>query len=124
MTIRPQRHGRKTAQGIARWDVERLIALSCDLVPFPKPLSEIAELDELWWFQFPDDPPPTPREIAHHVELARAADPSYPIILCAEGRLMDGMHRVLKALMAGQDTISAVQFAQTPEPDEFQENTR
>ncbi|MCB0105839.1 MAG: hypothetical protein KDE53_08015, partial [Caldilineaceae bacterium] len=45
------------------------------------------------------------------------ADLNYPIILSAEGYLMDGGHRIAKAYLAGIPTISAVQFLQDPEPD-------
>jgi hypothetical protein len=41
----------------------------------------------------------------------------YPIILSADGGLMDGGHRVCKAWMLGHTEISAVQFPQDPEPD-------
>ena len=30
---------------------------------------------------------------------------------------MDGMHRVVKALLSGANSISARQFSQTPAPD-------
>ncbi|MOA54550.1 hypothetical protein D3C78_1781890 [compost metagenome] len=46
-----------------------------------------------------------------------AADLAYPIILDSEGRVMDGMHRVSKALMQGATHIDAVQFEQDPAPD-------
>jgi hypothetical protein len=41
----------------------------------------------------------------------------YPIIRAANGAVMDGMHRVSKALVEGRDTIEAVQFDTDPEPD-------
>ena len=46
-----------------------------------------------------------------------AADLAYPIILDSAGRVMDGMHRVSKALMQGATQIAAVQFEQDPAPD-------
>lgn len=52
-----------------------------------------------------------------HVRLMNKADLSFPIILSAEGRVMDGMHRVAKAVLLGHTTIEAVQFTQDPEPD-------
>jgi hypothetical protein len=47
----------------------------------------------------------------------READDRYPIILSSNGRIMDGMHRVLKALMLGESHIRAVRFLTDPEPD-------
>ena len=79
-------------------------------------LDEIAEAEENWWY---DDPEavPTPRSIASHLALVSEADPAHPIILCADGRLMDGMHRVVKAIASGQTQIPAVRFDVTPAPD-------
>ena len=37
--------------------------------------------------------------------------------MCSKRRVLDGMHRVLKALNAGMDAIDAVIFVQDPEPD-------
>jgi hypothetical protein len=43
---------------------------------------------------------------------------SYPIILNDDGSLMDGGHRVCKALINGQPSILAVKFSEMPTPDE------
>ena len=45
------------------------------------------------------------------------ADLDYPIILSSEGRIMDGMHRVLRAALDNRGEIEAVQFDHDPEPD-------
>jgi hypothetical protein len=52
-----------------------------------------------------------------HIRLIEAADLSFPIILASDGRVMDGMHRVAKALLLGRAVIEAVQFTGDPEPD-------
>ena len=52
-----------------------------------------------------------------HIRLIHEADLSCPIILSAEGYVMDGMHRVSKALFLGKEAIIAVQFDETPKPD-------
>ena len=44
-------------------------------------------------------------------------DLKHPVILSRDGRVMDGMHRVAKALIKGQEWISVVQFTHDPEPD-------
>jgi hypothetical protein len=101
-----------TADGFTdAWDVDRLIALSRDL-----PVHEVAIAD-LWQVDAPHWGTVTPRDLAAHLELLEAANLAYPIILSADGRVMDGMHRVVKALMAGRDTIAAVRFELQPEPD-------
>jgi len=52
-----------------------------------------------------------------HMGLVNAADLSFPVLLGADGQLMDGMHRVAKALLEGRSTVRAVQFAEQPDPD-------
>lgn len=49
--------------------------------------------------------------------LIQEADLSYPIIICSQGRIMDGMHRVGKAKILGKVKIRAVQFDKDPQPD-------
>ena len=41
------------------------------------------------------------RKVVEHTALILEADLAYPIILGHDGRVMDGMHRVARALMAG-----------------------
>lgn len=118
MSIRAQYHIRPSAQGPLTWDVRKLIALTVDqkLKPQPVLLSEIAELDQCFWFSEPGDKP-TPRAIAEHMKLVDAADTGYPILLDAEGRLMDGMHRAVKRLVQGHQDILAQRLHVTPSPD-------
>jgi len=44
-------------------------------------------------------------------------DLAFPVILSSDGRVMDGMHRICKALLLGFDHIEAVRFKQDPQPD-------
>lgn len=117
MPIRPQYHLRPSPQGLQAWDVRQLIELAASqqLQPHPVALADIAELDQRYWFSEPGDTP-TPRAIAEHMKLVEAADTAYPILLDAEGRLMDGMHRAVKRLVQGHADILALQFISTPEP--------
>ena len=114
--LRAQYHSRRVGDGTHVWDVRRLARMAAGLVPERIALSDLAELDENWWYEA-EDIVPTPRTITGHMRLVLAADPRYPIILCADGRLMDGMHRAVRALLRGEDTISAVRFTVTPAPD-------
>ena len=108
--FRPSRHG------YYAWDVDRLISLAATLEAREVPLSQIRELDLPFRLEGSDEVP-THREIAEHARLIEAADLSFPIILSSDGRLMDGMHRVLKALNSGRTTIAAFVFDRDPEPD-------
>ena len=80
------------------------------------PLADISEADENWWYS-DAEVVPTPRSIAVHLALINEVDPSHPIILSADGRLMDGMHRVVRALAELRTHIPAVRFVETPAPD-------
>ncbi|WP_367874601.1 hypothetical protein [Luteolibacter sp. Populi] len=114
--MRAQYHLRNSDRGLLAWDVRRLIALTSDLTAFDLPLNEIQELDECFWFAREGDTP-TCRKIADHAKLIAGTDLSYPIIVDPAGRVMDGMHRVCKAVMENRTTVRAVRLPVLPEPD-------
>ncbi len=91
------------------------VRLSTGLPVVEVALDSIREVDSNYWF---DDRsgPPTVREVVEHVRLVQEVDPSYPIILGFDGRVMDGMHRVARALLDCRSTIRAVRFETHPEP--------
>lgn len=111
--MRKQYHLKRISGVLHAWDVDRLIELSANLPVIEVSLDDIAELDESYWFETP----PTCRQIAEHVNLCNAADLSYPIILSASGRVLDGMHRVLKALSHDLKSIKAVKLQSDLPPD-------
>lgn len=115
MDLRQQYHFRESEKGLLAWDVLKLIRLAKDFEVIQVPLSEIRELNETYWFGL--GAPPVSVDIAEHARLIYEADLSYPIILCPEGRIMDGMHRVCKAYLEKVEFISAVQFHHLHEPD-------
>ena len=45
------------------------------------------------------------------------SDLAFPINLSSDGRIMDGMHRVCKALFENRTEIEAVRFVRDPAPD-------
>ena len=114
--MRRQYHIRPHRDGNLVWDVHQLIHQARKLPVKPVALNKIAELDETFWYDSTKDFP-TVRSIADHMPLIDEADLSYPIILCPEGRVMDGMHRIAKAYLAKQSTIMAKQFEQMPTPN-------
>ena len=116
-TIRPQYHFRQSEDGRTLiWNVKTLIERSQPLQPEWVPLSEIKELDECYWFDLVDSQP-TCRNIVEHMQLINEVDLDYPILLCHEGRIMDGMHRVCKALMLEKKEILAMRFKESIPPD-------
>lgn len=114
--IRPQYHFRRVDGQSHIWDVRKLAAAVADQPVTDHPLDAITEIDEPYWFAATNDAPTCARIMAHAAQV-QAADLSYPIILCAEGRVMDGMHRVMKAHDLGHATIKARQLAVTLPPD-------
>ena len=114
--MRKQYHFRPSDRGLLAWDVDRLVDLSKGLPVVDVAVESIRELDEIYWFDGKKEQP-TCRRIVDHLRLIEEASFDYPIILCADGGVMDGMHRVAKALLEGRDEIAAVRFPKTPEPD-------
>ncbi|MBC8403418.1 MAG: hypothetical protein H8E14_18185 [Candidatus Marinimicrobia bacterium] len=114
--MRKQYHFHPSKQGYYAWDIDRLVALTKDFERQWVDLDSIRELDETFWFGDKSDKP-TCRAIVEHMRLIEETDLSFPIILSSDGRVMDGMHRVAKALLEGRETIEAVKFNQDPEPD-------
>lgn len=112
--MRKQYFFRQSPRGLLAWDVDRLVSLARDLPVRAVPLTEIRELEDRF---FGEDEPPTWRSFASHVRLVAEAELAYPIIRAADGVVMDGMHRVTKALVLGREAIDAVQFVADPSPD-------
>jgi hypothetical protein len=113
--VRKQYHFWRGEEGLDAWDVDRLVALSDGLPVTQVAISAIPEIDSVYWFD--DEQPPTVRHVVEHVRLIEAVEVRYPIILGPDGRVMDGMHRVARALLEGRTTIAAVQLETLPEPD-------
>jgi hypothetical protein len=103
--MRKQYFFRPTAGGYSAWDVDRLIQLTASFPRRRVALSALRELNEPW---FGTDEAATWVALVEHVKLMDAADLSFPIILASDGRVMDGMHRVAKALRVGRTDIEAV----------------
>jgi len=114
--MRKQYHLRKTLHGFDAWDIDKLVEASRSFPVVPVELDEIKELDENFWYNGPDDIP-TCRSIAEHFQLVQEADLGYPVILSGDKRVMDGMHRIIRALNLGHKIIDAVIFKQVPPPD-------
>jgi len=62
------------------------------------------------------------KEFVSHLKAVMDADLSFPIILDDEGCVMDGRHRIAKALFLEEPTIKFVRFEETPHPDYTEED--
>ncbi len=105
----------RTVDGIKHsWSVDRLRELSAEFPAKDVPLDSIFEFDTVYWFD--EQCQPTCREVVKHLSRIQDVDISDPIILSADGHVMDGLHRVAKASILGKTHIQAVQFTEDPEP--------
>lgn len=94
------------------WDVYKLWELAKDLPVEEVDVEELSVVSRNCWFRQDDEP--TVKAISEHCAKALKSDLSYPIILNADGTVMDGAHRVLKCLLQGQRTIRVVRFSTMP----------
>lgn len=95
------------------WSIARLVTLSQDLPVMDIPLIHLninAVYDDL-----------SLRDMVMHMKAVQDADLSMPIILDEDGCIMDGRHRIMKALLEGTETIKAVRFDENPHPDRNEE---
>lgn len=94
--------------GKNKWRVSRLIELAKAL-----PVMDIP-LDHLNVYYTYDSL--TLRELVMHMKAAEDADLSFPIILDEDGDVMDGRHRIMKAIWKEEKSIKAVRFQENPAP--------
>ena len=92
------------------WGIPRLFQLASELEPMDVPIAHLNIADAVGPF--------TLREMAGQIKAVNDADLRYPIILDENGQIMDGRHRVIKAIVTGETTIKAVRFDENPEPCE------
>ena len=114
--MRKQYHFRKIDNKLYAWDVDNLIFLTKELEIENIDLSKINEFEETYWYNEEGDSP-TCRSITQHIKLVNDSDLNYPIIVCPDGKLMDGMHRVVKANLLELKTIKAYRLSTLPKPD-------
>jgi hypothetical protein len=114
--VRKQYHFWPGEHGLDAWDVDRLIELSIGLPIREVALDSIGDVDGVYWFSAGSSEP-TVRNIVEHFRLMQEVDVSHPVILGVDGRVMDGMHRIARAMLEGRTTVRAVQFETQPDPD-------
>jgi len=100
------------------WEVERLWKLAADLPAKYVPIETLTDLDRVAWHGRPENwGRLTCREVAEHGRRIDEANLSFPLLLLAQGELMDGFHRLAKAYLLGAAEVLVVQFQTDPEPD-------
>jgi hypothetical protein len=119
---RPHTHSVMIDGHLHTWEVPRLWALAEGLPTFEYEVRRFAGFDDVMWFG--DGHPPTVRAVLDHVHRVQTADLSRPILLSEVGRVMDGVHRLCRALIEGRDTVTAVRFVPTPAADRVEVGRR
>jgi hypothetical protein len=114
-SARRETHSHPVEGGRGFWWTDQLWPLVDGLIPFRIAIGEIREFEMNCWFG--EQTPPTCRAVAEHARRIWDADLSHPVILAADGGLMDGGHRLAKAWLQGDTHIDAVQFRTDPPPD-------
>ena len=104
------------AHNLYYWTARRLWALAAALPVEEVPLDDFDWRNDNFQCNALSDPPLW-RDIGDHMKQALAADLRYPVIISAEGNIMDGMHRILKCYAFGLPSVKAVRFTTNPEPD-------
>jgi hypothetical protein len=96
------------------WIVSSLWELSKDLPIYEVPLVGM-DLGQTVWDSVGDNF----LEFCKHVNLVNNADLSYPILLSPMGYIVDGRHRLAKAIINGHSTIKIQKLSTMPEPDYY-----
>jgi hypothetical protein len=119
-------YGHNSGDELLLWDVHRLWELARDLPIEQRPLEEFQSVLEARRVRFWSSGREAPSllEVVTFFQRIEAVDLQYPILLSAEGEVMDGQHRLAKAWMQGASTIRVVRFPVTPDPDERRPLTR
>lgn len=101
----------KFRSGSRVWIVANLIEHAKGLPVFDLPLAAVHSGCQVW------APITSPYEFAQHMRRVVDVDTSHPVILDQEGFIMDGWHRVARALLDRKASIPAVRFETTPPAD-------
>jgi hypothetical protein len=101
-------HDQMCTIGNHSWDVARLFELSRKFPVVKVPIDYI--------YVYYTYEKLSLREMVMHFKAVNDADLSKPIILDEDGCLMDGRHRIMKAILNGKKTIKAVRFDKNPSP--------
>ncbi|RZL31137.1 MAG: chromosome partitioning protein ParB [Rubrivivax sp.] len=92
------------------WSVPRLFELTRNLPVMELPINAVCVAYSYEKLML--------REMVMHMKaVVNDADLSLPIILDEDGEVMDGRHRLMKAMLTGAETIKAVRFEENPTPD-------
>ena len=93
------------------WKTDSLISAALDLPIFQFNIKQVSVDEVLRWKLV------NLRDYISHYRRVVQADLSKPIILRVDGYIMNGWHRIIKAITQGKAYLPAKQFKINPEPD-------
>ncbi len=98
------------------YDVPSLIQFAREkkYVPFIMPLASIDMSILMWKIEDMND-------IACHLDRIMKTDISIPILIDDCGRICDGWHRVMKAIIRGKESIPAIRLLEMPYPSKSED---
>lgn len=99
--------------GNERWDLSTLIEASEGLPTFELNLMSLNLEAMPWRFERWNYD-----SFLFHYKRCEEVDRSYPIIVGPTGYILDGWHRIAKAIMNGDETISAIRLKVMPTADQ------
>jgi len=103
------------SNGKGAWDVHRLWEISKDLPVKEMDHEAFHEWDEYGW-----ETELTLGGVLEHMRRVLKADTQYPVIVSAEGHIMDGCHRLVRCAL-DDVPVKMVRFNVTPPPDHILE---
>ena len=106
------------SDGRAIWFIDSIWAAAEGLPVEDLAIAEVRELDEVCWFSDVWGKRPTCRAVIDHCKRMIDADLSYPVIVGPKGEVLDGVHRIGKAMLAGATSVRAVRLPAMPPEDE------
>jgi hypothetical protein len=106
--------GHWVSLGVRAWHIETIWRAALDLPLEEVRIEAIREIDEDCWF---NGRPATARAVVDHARRIEDADLSLPVILAADGQVLDGMHRIANAVLRGRSSVPAQRLPIDPDPD-------
>lgn len=106
----------ETSKGVRRyWKIEDLWRLAKGRPIEHLPVEMLVDqLEGTCWTEGDEDV--TPQWVLGHTRRILGAEMEYPILLNEDNIIVDGIHRLCKAVLEGKETISVQRLQQLPEP--------
>lgn len=99
---------------IPKWTIAHLITHAKDLPIFDCPLAALDLSHTSYTCNM--------RQMVGHMAACFDADPTCPILLDENGQILDGRHRIMRAIYEGKTTVPAKRFTTNPIPTSREPN--